>query len=297
MNIVTDSYFEIGSTHEVCEDYAIVGNFKDIAQNDIHYAIISDGCSSSDKVDVGARLLTHAAESSIKSFYQCDDFYKNSSGEWIHRMVGESVLDKAKNCLSSLGNMDDTVLDATLLYAVTNGLNSYVQVYGDGCVIAKMKSKTIITTVTFETGAPFYLSYWDNDDRRYQYEKFTEKNNMKKLVNTIEIDHGTGRAQLIEEIIQDFREPLFLEYDDSLVSLSVSSDGIESYRSFDELVEMVLCRQVDSIVPDIVGFKNYGRDFLKRRVKSFHRKNKDIKIEHTDDIGIATIVFKDNLGV
>ena len=53
----TDFYCEIGDSHVACEDYALAGKIND----NISYAIVADGCSSSPNVDVGARVLAHAA--------------------------------------------------------------------------------------------------------------------------------------------------------------------------------------------------------------------------------------------
>ena len=57
----TGSFFTIGSTHLVCEDYALHG--KD-------YVILSDGCSNGGgpriHTDWGSRILCKAAEEHIQ---------------------------------------------------------------------------------------------------------------------------------------------------------------------------------------------------------------------------------------
>jgi hypothetical protein len=55
-----DSYFEIGSTHQVCQDYALA-----YASDDFAYAIMSDGCTSSLNTDIGARLVSVIARDAI----------------------------------------------------------------------------------------------------------------------------------------------------------------------------------------------------------------------------------------
>jgi hypothetical protein len=47
-----DSYFSIGSTHRVCQDYAA---------HKAGFAVLSDGCSSAPDTDIGARLLCRNA--------------------------------------------------------------------------------------------------------------------------------------------------------------------------------------------------------------------------------------------
>ena len=68
----TDCYYEIGHSHIFCEDYALAG-----IVNNIGYAIVSDGCSSSDNVDVGARVLAHIAKVFLRNLCLCNaDVYR-----------------------------------------------------------------------------------------------------------------------------------------------------------------------------------------------------------------------------
>ena len=63
-----DSAFRMGSTHAVCQDYAVASAWTAAAHTDgaapppRPYIILSDGCSSTPDTDVGARLLVKAAE-------------------------------------------------------------------------------------------------------------------------------------------------------------------------------------------------------------------------------------------
>ena len=52
-----DSAFQIGKTHDICEDFALTGTKNSI----VPYTIVSDGCSSSPLTDVGSRILSFAA--------------------------------------------------------------------------------------------------------------------------------------------------------------------------------------------------------------------------------------------
>ena len=46
--VYSDSYFKIGKTHLICQDYAL--------HSEGHISL-SDGCSSSPNTDIGSRLL------------------------------------------------------------------------------------------------------------------------------------------------------------------------------------------------------------------------------------------------
>ena len=61
-----DCYFEIGHSHTICEDYALTGKINE----NLSYAIVCDGCSASDTVDLGARILAHTAREYLISYYQ-----------------------------------------------------------------------------------------------------------------------------------------------------------------------------------------------------------------------------------
>ena len=59
-----DYYIEKGQSHDFCEDFALAGKIGESA-----YAILSDGCSSSEHVDLGARLLVHAAKDGMAAAF------------------------------------------------------------------------------------------------------------------------------------------------------------------------------------------------------------------------------------
>ena len=55
-----DTFSKIGKTHKICEDYILSGT------KPFPYIIISDGCSSSEGTDMGARLLCFLAQQYIR---------------------------------------------------------------------------------------------------------------------------------------------------------------------------------------------------------------------------------------
>lgn len=66
--ILTDSFFYQGSSHEVCQDYALIAPE--------HYGILSDGCSGALNSDWGARLLCKGAEKYLHRLMAPDDCQK-----------------------------------------------------------------------------------------------------------------------------------------------------------------------------------------------------------------------------
>lgn len=55
-----DAFFRIGSTHEVCQDYALALQARRDAKGPLRtLAAVADGCSGEAHTDVGARLILH----------------------------------------------------------------------------------------------------------------------------------------------------------------------------------------------------------------------------------------------
>ena len=56
MTVQCDAFFAIGSTHDICQDYALALNISNRS-----LLIVSDGCSASPSTDIGARILSRCA--------------------------------------------------------------------------------------------------------------------------------------------------------------------------------------------------------------------------------------------
>src|SRR6185295_18680312 len=94
----TDAAINIGSTHSVCQDYAIARN---------GYVVLADGCSSSPDTDIGARLLVKALDQRLGTPTDIEE---------LHRESARTALGWA----AMLG-LPDQAVDATLLSAHVEG--------------------------------------------------------------------------------------------------------------------------------------------------------------------------------
>jgi hypothetical protein len=141
--MISDSFFEQGSTHEVCEDYAV---------NGYEYAVLSDGCSNGGgpriDSDWGSRLLCKAAEQHLR--------FANTTPRFL-TAVSETVQTQVR----TFPGLDVRCLAATLLvlthrdYKEINAL-----VVGDGIVGGKRRDgRWKIYEIEFSRGAPYYLKY------------------------------------------------------------------------------------------------------------------------------------------
>jgi hypothetical protein len=153
--MISDSYFEQGATHEVCEDYAVHGD---------GYAIISDGCSNgggpSIDSDWGSRILCKISEELILN-----------DPEFFVPLVGS----KAKMLMSMIPNLGQNCLTATLMTLRVLNDNFHAFTIGDGVVGGKRKDgRWKIHVIKFPKG-PFYLKYNIFQEEQSFFDAFGDK--------------------------------------------------------------------------------------------------------------------------
>jgi hypothetical protein len=292
----TDCYFEIGSSHQICQDYAYSGQ-----EFNFSYAVISDGCSASGKhgpVDFGARLIVHSyinqiIESKNGIFLDKEEGVfteENSVGNIYFRNALKNI---AKLSLSRCGqsirmlNLSEATLDCTLLSIVSDGKNTFYSIFGDGLIIFYTNKNIYVIEVDFPSSAPFYLSYGENKIREEAY--FREFDLSKNYKRT-KYNHNWEVVEFVEKSI-DCSEVLagkfYLRDDEYLIFAAVTSDGYMTY--FDEREREYM--DCPSVLKEMFGYKNFNGEFVKRRMLSFKRSCASRGIFHLDDVSIATINF------
>jgi hypothetical protein len=263
----TDSIFQIGKDHVVCQDYAMA----DITAN-VAYAIVSDGCSASPNVDVGARVLAMSAKSILLQRALNNDFTTN---------FGSSCIFHSNRIFELFPTLNHTALDATLLMASVINKELKCIIHGDGVYIRRGKEKTEVVHVELTSGAPDYLSYHLNKGRMEAYLNLTD--NVKKVnITTIHTDGSV----VVDAIEYEPFVPVFFEYTvDEGDIIAVISDGINSFQNENGNISYL------DLVDEFIGFKNTVGEFEKRRINAFKRKCSKENITHSDDISIATIII------
>lgn len=153
--LTTDSFFEQGVKHDVCEDYALHGP---------DYAVVSDGCSNGGNpihTDWGSRILCKVAEDEIatlRSFHP--------------KLLFEDVADRAEEVCGAVPGLDPDCLTATLLLAFRQGETVRTLLMGDGVFGGRLRAGGWRVTAFSQTlNAPFYPSYLGKDLSAY-YDKF-----------------------------------------------------------------------------------------------------------------------------
>lgn len=166
--MITDSFFQQGVTHDVCEDYAIHGK---------KFAIIADGCSMGGKhigTDWGARLLCKSAQQCLPLMLiegQPERPVIN-----YHQMAMDFFLETgkvAKEQLEIISNLIPECLTSTLgvIFQDLGKVSAYLM--GDGTIGARRRDgRWEIKTYRPARGAAFYLKYLVHNEVDAWFEQF-----------------------------------------------------------------------------------------------------------------------------
>ena len=267
-------HFEIGKDHIVCQDYALSGVGVD---GTTAYVIISDGCSASPQVDVGARILALSAKETLAS----------CGGSSYYELFGLNIIQKAKGIFNVLPYLHPQALDATLLIAWVKNDILTAYMYGDGVFFYKGKAESRSLHISFLNdkpdfnGAPAYLSY-NLDAKRIN--GYNSMGGIKMIEEVVDRLDGTDLS-ITHKILQPF---------DSVVVkmpvvggdvFGVCSDGVGSFRKADnEIIPYT------DILKQVTDYKSTAGVFVERCVKFFKRNCVKELTTHSDDLSVAAIV-------
>jgi hypothetical protein len=285
-----DSYFEIGHSHKICEDYALAG-----VEGNLTYAIVSDGCSASDDSDVGARLLSHIARDVLLYFNRRKLLYDFSFLKNSFKTTFEEII--LRKCLEVRDTLKFSydIFDATLLIAAGVGHHSKILfAWGDGYFILNRPSGDIdVISLRYDSGAPYYMSYQLSDDKRAAYAAEFGGDPLTIKTERLETDGSTSCSKF--EQIRAMQGSYFTVLEDTdLNQIIVSSDGIGTYEAPKEkpLPGMECARYLDhDVIRTMVAYKNPVGEFVTRRMTRFKNDNQKAGTIHQDDISCAAINF------
>jgi len=267
----SDSFFCIGKTHKVNQDYAISG----ISKGGFTYAIVSDGCSSSPDTDFGSRLLARAAITHIDKIYNTYEF-------------ATSVIYSAAFQSSCIG-LNIHALDATLLVAAQINNKVHVLMLGDGVICVKTKSVTEIIKANYPNNAPYYMSYLVNSKNKADF--------FKQFNDKLESGHQLYESNLPYDINASVFDTesfpwIHLQCDtDDVDYVALMSDGVESFSKTITTDTSITSEAIPytEVVENLLSFKGRTGEFVKRRAA---RTVKNYFNDHTynnDDLSIAVL--------
>lgn len=265
-----DTWFSIGDSHEVNQDYALSGT------NPVPHLIVADGCSSSAHTDVGARLLSWAASGCLAD----QEIIRDPGSYAVHRAqfalnTLQLPLEAEENGAASQGSM----LDATLLMVYVIEDYVHIKVYGDGIVaMGRCDGDTSVLQVEYSHNAPLYLSYLLDPLRASQWQR--QSLNEYKLLQ----QQGMG----ISRVSIEKDKALSLCYPkNSLAWVLLATDGLASFINSSNNKPL----DVQSVVKSLTNFKNINGAFLKRRVKRQLGDWAKQNVVNDDDLGMACMLF------
>lgn len=306
--MIPDSFFEIGTTHEVCEDFARSG----FSPKGEAFAVVNDGCSNGGgpriDTDHGARLIGLAAESNIMTAEPYAFIQETSQTAKAHLLL-----------------LPPESLCATLLLIRTVSKRRVIQgvVSGDGVIGCRKKNGTwIIHVIDFPPGgkmanrrlsAPYYLQYHmygvDNEWAENYGANFTVTTYIGHLMDeALNYPDGTyftknQREELfLQHMSSDVREGIWnldapfelFEFGmDDVDLVFITSDGPEQFYfpTSPKVNEPIHVLDVLRVLLDIRGFNpgflrvQRNWNFKQNRPGTFKRKN----WSGSDDVSVGAI--------
>jgi len=271
-----DSYFAIGSAHQVCQDHAI---------SDGDFVILSDGCSGAKDSDWGARFIT-------KSAY---NILKQTKPGYLHKFI-DNVMKGAQSYVEKL-ELHPDCLAATFLFAYQQHKLITACVAGDGYIIAKYreKNKLKIFSYMYDTGAPWYPHYTMNEDLTKGY---LEHYGHGKLISGItEIEDGKviSHNDLICAMkAEATRVPIGIMLPTDVFELvGIASDGLKSFVQQAKGSTSIVNKNIipETFIKNLFDFKTKNGKFVQRKCLRFLRDLRADNIKHTDDFSLGVIAI------
>lgn len=293
----SDSMFVQGSSHLVCQDYAVNG----IASNARPYAILADGCSGSPNTDIGARLLAQGMSTVFKTGLRTDTRVYGAD----HYQLYSGALARAYDALDALGMADpiggdQRTLDATLLSAWYDELVKQVNVCvrGDGYYFWSSSLGVQGMRFVYPSGAPDYLTYGPNTQRRQSYLNLFPA---KVVVSSTILGFPDGA--LDPEPVWDDIRTFDITQSCSISGYSHSMDTVDKEHGMAGIDWLVMFsdglgsfrdagnRPVSDIevIKLFLPFKNTRGEFVQRRMHAFLKETIKRGWHHYDDIACAGI--------
>lgn len=277
----TDSYYEIGSSHKICQDYCI-----SIQEDKIAYAILSDGCSSSKDSAIGACLLSILAKSVI---LHLKDRIAIDSSSYISNF-SNILISKLLDLQNSL-NVSSNVFDATLLISIIEKDYFMCFGWGDGFFISKYyNDHTIIKDISYYDDAPYYPSYDMDSSRRLSYQStYVEKGFITRASTCLDKDGNYSFSNCTQ--INNCMSPILIANDNirDIKSITLCSDGLKTYYNDDDKEKKKLNESF--IIPKILAYKSTKGEFVTRRMLRLKKEMQEANISHSDDISCTTIIL------
>lgn len=237
-----DTFIHKGSSHDICEDFVYEGQ-----NSNFSYIILSDGCSSVDRSDIGSSLVSLSAHKIFSHWSMTDR-------EGIPLQEFEETMIRNMSSMKDYFHLSRN-FDATLLVAYEFNETINLKCFGDGIFGIKLKNKSwLFYVVEYSDNTPYYLSYKMSPVLDSVY----KSSNRTKTIDLYSVNKS---ADHLVPGQSDFTSNIHLKFPvDDVESVVIASDGLKSF-SFNGNI-----KPIEEVLLDLVSFKNYEGSFLKRRL-------------------------------
>lgn len=271
------SYYRIGKTHKVCQDYTLSGENL----NKQPFCIVSDGCSSSPDTDFGSRILCKNAELLLKE--SCLDVYE-SSDAFLECLKTIKILSSVS--IKNIPGLEEECLDCSLLFAYKTDTHFRVVASGDGSIVVKHKGGGLsYYEISYKDNAPEYLNYINRPER---HKMLKDSYDCTKTIK-FEDDSGKGYERTSDTFCELFDFPIdFCEF------VAISSDGISTfYKEVPETYDIEAMKKVSinpvEVAKEMLNFKTTSGQFVERRCTRMFKDFDQTGIYHSDDFSVGVI--------
>lgn len=272
-----DSYYEIGSTHAFCQDYAFHKSWENPCGK-YHFAAISDGCSSAKNSEDWARYLPRKAQLDIQEICDCDIDFSKIEEQLIYSHIEKYEWEKDIR-------YEDYSKYATLLICLYEEISDELHLFawGDGgFMIHYQDGRSEHIKISYKTNAPYYLNY------------LTDKSLIEKYETDFQGQYGDLECIIRRKdkaIVGAGSRPNIKSYyckindvKSRIKFISCFSDGMETFRDKNGLIFV-------DLELEYTNYKNTIGEFVVRRCLAEKRRSEKEGLKHEDDISIATIAF------
>lgn len=281
----TDAHFVTGSAHQTsgkpCQDYADASVLNGGA-----FAIVSDGCSTGGRTDIGARAVVLSTAQAIRHHWNTT---KNPlrDGAPQEIAVQQRLVMAAAQATLGCGQSD---MLATCLYTYLSPQGGFVQLQGDG-VVAWQTTDSMIEMVRFdwENSAPAYPVY--SDDNFAQFIAFHGND-----IDGIKLTSERWRHSEKDGFMQLTSRQYTLGEGTRAVTLPLQADGLRCAAVFSDGVTQVENIDWKDAVVNLLAFKTTAGDFAKRRMIRFVKDASKRGKGPIDDLAYAVVMLDSEEG-
>lgn len=265
MQFHADHHFRIGRAHLTagmpCQDYALSGT-----ESEGGYAIVTDGCSSGGKTDVGARLIAHAMLAKLR----CEPALP---------------LDQLRRSLM----LEPEDMLATCAWADCSPAGGIVRLVGDGAfALLKRNGDLHVEQASWADNTPFYPTYCGEQLTRFVEFHRDNRHCLRLDIWDVCGEAKTHRAQTmdVETAMRGVERRFGRTELDDLACIAVFSDGIAQVDGMPWL----------DAVRNLLAFKTTTGRFAVRRLNRFIQEVSRESRGPLDDTAMAAIRIEPDEG-